>query len=60
VPLTGRQDIPVNDNRDVVTASIAASATATAPSVRSELLCFIQNKSGIIPFDDLMKVCSNF
>jgi len=43
------------DTSDAVTAT-----TAFIAPVRSELLCFICDKSRVIPFDDLIKVCCDF
>jgi len=28
--------------------------------VRSELLCFVTDKSGLLPLDDLVKICTDF
>jgi len=28
--------------------------------IRSELLCFVTDKSGLLPLDDLVKICTDF
>jgi len=44
-------DDPVSDN---------GVAVCDSAPVRSELLCFVRDKSRIIPYDDLVKVCCDF
>jgi len=51
------------DESTTPTAPLGDSGTSTvdvAAAVRSELICFLQNKSTIMPFDQVVKICVDF
>ena len=45
---------------DTATTATSAGDNEVCNLVRSELLCFVVEKSRLLPFDDVVKVCSDF
>jgi len=58
--MSAEDDGHSNDQRDSTATMNPTVSDNTGSCIRSELLCYVHDKSQLLPVDDLVKICTDF